>query len=214
MAEQLGQIDRPSVERFRSGRNLLLVPLVYNFLDDEEEGQEKLDKYWSQMQDQVAGFESRLGSVKHIYHELVTQSGEEGIVRLEAVNGRSHAFVKARCELGATLQSTEDEDTLREFADLQQCLMFPLTSESVYGRLREWLNEASRKRYDHIAKQIGETLGAAEVGLLLISEGHQVQFPEGVEVFYVSPPALDELHRWLRDRMEARRREAAVEEKE
>ena len=38
-----------------------------------------------------------------------------------------------------------------------------------------------------------------QTGLLLISERHQVQFPQDIEVFYVSPPALDEFHRWLQN---------------
>ena len=31
----------------------------------------------------------------------------------------------------------------------------------------------------------------------MISEGHQVQFPADIEVFYVSPPALDDFRSWL-----------------
>ena len=30
-----------------------------------------------------------------------------------------------------------------------------------------------------------------------------VQFPVDIEVFSVAPPALDEIHRWLRDRSQA-----------
>ena len=29
-------------------------------------------------------------------------------------------------------------------------------------------------------------------------EGHQLQFPSDIEVFYVAPPALDEIKRWSR----------------
>jgi hypothetical protein len=38
-----------------------------------------------------------------------------------------------------------------------------------------------------------------ELGLLLIHEGHQLQFDDSIEIFSVFPPALDELHRWLRE---------------
>jgi hypothetical protein len=31
-----------------------------------------------------------------------------------------------------------------------------------------------------------------------------VQFPQDIEVFSVAPPALDEIHRWLRDRTSAK----------
>ena len=33
----------------------------------------------------------------------------------------------------------------------------------------------------------------------MIGERHQVQFPQDIEVFYVSPPALDEFRRWLQN---------------
>ena len=31
-------------------------------------------------------------------------------------------------------------------------------------------------------------------------ENHQVQFSEDIQIIYVSPPALDEIKRWLRER--------------
>ena len=74
--------------------------------------------------------------------------------------------------------------------------MTPLASENVARRLQEWLNDSTRRRYERIADQIDDTLQADEVGLLLISERHQVQFPGDIEVFYIAPPALDDFHRW------------------
>jgi hypothetical protein len=68
----------------------------------------------------------------------------------------------------------------------------------------EFYIEASRKRYEHISKRIDETLKANEIAILFIREGHLVQFPEDVEVFSVSPPTLDEIRRWLRDRASAK----------
>jgi hypothetical protein len=81
--------------------------------------------------------------------------------------------------------------------DLQRLLSMPLASPTVGQRLQEWLTESTRSRYEHIARRINETLGEDQAGLLIISERHQVQFPPDIEVFYVSPPALDELRRWL-----------------
>jgi hypothetical protein len=64
--------------------------------------------------------------------------------------------------------------------------------------------EASGRRYEHIARRIDETLGAAERAILFIGEGHRVQFPGDIQVFSVSPPALDQIHRWLRQRFETK----------
>ncbi len=66
-------------------------------------------------------------------------------------------------------------------------------------RIQEWFTESNRGRYEHIAKQIDSTLGENELGILLVSERHQIQFPSDIEVFYVSPPALDEFRRWFQN---------------
>ncbi|MCK4581439.1 MAG: hypothetical protein KAU10_08800, partial [Dehalococcoidia bacterium] len=43
--------------------------------------------------------------------------------------------------------------------------------------------------------------------------GHRLQFPGDIEVFSVFPPALDEIHRWVRDQTrEAREKPAAGDE--
>ena len=97
------------------------------------------------------------------------------------------------------LEATEDEGCLAETLDLQRCLMLPFASQSVARRLHDWFNESNRKRYEHIAGRIDATLGQNEVGLLLASERHQIQFPADIEVFYVSPPALDEFRGWLQE---------------
>ena len=91
---------------------------------------------------------------------------------------------------------------LLETLDLQRCMMIPLASTTVASKLQEWHSDSNRQRYEHIANQIDSTLGENETGLLLISERHQVQFPSDIEVFYVSPPALDDYRRWIQKWME------------
>lgn len=207
-AQELGRIERPSAEQYRGRRKLLLVPLVYSPAADESEGAAALQNYWEQMQVQVAALENALGGLKHVYHESIAAGGEEGLAQLRAGDLRSHAFVAAKLQAGAELEATEDIETLLETLDLQRCLMIPMASLSVATRLQEWHSEANRRRYEHIATRIDETLTEDGVGLLLIGERHQVQFPEDIEVFYVSPPALDEFRRWLQN-WAARQQQAA-----
>jgi hypothetical protein len=69
----------------------------------------------------------------------------------------------------------------------------------VMSRVYDFYTEAGKKRNKHIARKLDETLKENEIGLLLMRENHQVQFPEDIQVFYVAPPALDELKRWLRE---------------
>ena len=111
---------------------------------------------------------------------------------------------------GAVLEATENLDVLLETLDLQRCLMMPLASPAVAAKLQDWYSESNRKRYEHIGAQLDATLGEDEVGLLLISERHQVQFPSDIEVFYVSPPALDEFRRWMQNWMTQQQNAAAT----
>ena len=197
MAQELGRLERPTTERFRGKRKLLLVPLLYGPPNISEEGIEILQRYWDQVQSQISSLESRLGELRHIYHESLIMGGPEGLKQLEVVDQRSHGFVSAKCQSGATLEATEDSETFLETMDLQRCLMMPLASEKVSRTLHEWLTDSNKTRYEKIGTQIDETLGENEVGLLMISERHQVQFAKDVEVFYISPPALADFQSWL-----------------
>jgi tRNA/tmRNA/rRNA uracil-C5-methylase (TrmA/RlmC/RlmD family) len=199
MAQELGRISRPTTAQYEGRRKLLLVPLVYGPPAEAPDGVAALQKYWTEMQLQVDSLQAALDGLHHIYHESLYQGGQEGLEYLEKADQRSHQFVKAKCELGAVLEATEDAATLAETLDLQRCLMMPLASEKVALRLHEWFNESNKSRYENIASQIDTTLGQNEVGMLLVSERHQIQFPKDIEVFYVSPPALDEFRRWLQN---------------
>lgn len=201
MAQELGRISRPAADQYEGRRKLLLVPLVYGPQANAPDGVAVLQKYWDQMQTQVESLVAALGGLHHIYHESLPEGGETGLAQLGQADQRSHAFVKSKCDDGAALEATEETEVLLETLDLQRCMMIPLASGSVAQKLQEWFAQANKTRYDHIASQIDSTLGEDEVGLLLISERHQVQFPEDIEVFYVSPPALDEFRRWLQNWM-------------
>ena len=212
MTQELGRIDRPSAELYRGRRKLILLPLVYSPAPEEPEGASALQNYWQQAQTQVAALVNALGGLRRVYHESITEGEKEGLEQLRAGDLRSHSFVSLKCEQGAVLEAVEDFEILLETLDLQRCLMMPLASPAVASRLQEWHAEANRRRYNHIAARIDATLEVDGVGLLLISERHQVQFPSDVEVFYVSPPALDEFRRWLQSwaARQQRAAEAAV----
>ncbi len=215
-AQELGRIDRPSAAQYSGRRKLILVPLVYSPAADDPAGAAALQNYWEQAQTQVAALENALGGLHRVYHESITAGAEEGLQQLQAGDRRSHSLVSRKCgpsagSGGAVLEATEDMEILLETLDLQRCLMMPLASPSVAARLNEWYAETNRRRYEHIASRIDATLEENGVGLLLISERHQVQFPSDIEVFYVSPPALDEFRRWLQN-WAARQQQAAAAE--
>lgn len=199
MAEELGKIEKPAVEDFKKGRKLFFVPLIYRTEDSPEEYLAIFARYWEQVAAQISELGAKLGRVKRIYHELVPAAGDEGYKIIEELSESSHKIVQTCREKQAQLEAVEDGDILTEFMDWSRCLFIGLQNPRVVTRVYEAYQEAARKRTEHIAAKIDETLQANEIGLLLMRESHQVQFPPDIQVFYVAPPALDEIKRWLRE---------------
>ncbi len=213
MSEPLGKIEKPEAEQFHGKRKLLLITLVYPEEDAPLEYVEKLNRYWEQINQHIANLEAKIGKVNYVYHESVFQAAEAGIANLEKLNPDSYLFVKNKCEGGAVLQATEDIELIAETMDWERFIMTGFMSQKVASRVTESYFQAVKKRYEHIKQVIDQTLKASEVGMLLIREGHQVQFPTDVEVFLVAPPALDEIRRWQRNRAAATK-EATPKDKE
>jgi hypothetical protein len=200
MSQELGKIEKPSVEEYRASRKLFFVPLIFMPRDIQGELFEKVFRYWDQVESQLTNLELKLGIVKKVYHELVPVGGDEGGKIIEELNSTSYGIVKTRLDKGAELEPLEDADLLTESMDWTKCLAVGLQNPKVFERIYEFYTEANRKRNEHIAKMIDETLKEGEAGILLMREGHQVQFSADIEVFYVAPPGLDEIKRWLRTR--------------
>jgi len=200
MSQELGKIEKPSVEEYRAARKLFFVPLLFTPKQLEGELFEKVFRYWDQVESQLSNLELKLGIVKKVYHELVPIGGEEGSKIIEELNSTSYGIVKARLDKGAQLEPLEDADLLTESMDWTKCLAIGLQNQKVFDKVYEAYLQAQTKRNEHIAKMINDTLKEGEVGILLMREGHQVQFPADIEVFYISPPGLDEIKRWLRTR--------------
>ncbi len=200
MAQELGKINKPEASSFKQGRKLFLVPLIYSVTDAHPEYAEKFDLYWEQVTEQVENMEARLGKISRVYHESITLGGDDGLKIIEKLNQKSCQIAKQKCQNCAELELIEDKELAEECMDWERCLFIGFLSDKVARKVSEFYIEASSKRYEHISKKIDETLKADEIALLFIREGHRIQFPQDIEVFSVAPPALDEIHRWLRDR--------------
>jgi hypothetical protein len=200
MAPELGKINKPEAGTFRYSRKLFLVPLIYSAKDAPAEYIEKFDLYWQQVDKHIANLETKLGKIKRVYHESITISDEKSFQILEGLNPKSCQIVRQKSESGAKIEVIEDRQLAEECMDWERCLLIGLLSDTVARKVSEFYVDAARKRYEHISKRIDKTLQADEVAVLFIREGSMIQFPKDVEVFSVSPPALDEIHRWLRNR--------------
>jgi hypothetical protein len=213
MPEQLGKIEKLEAERFKKGKKLYLVPLVYSVEEAPDEYKEKCSRYWQQVAEQLNNLASKIGMVSRVYHESIFQSDEDGMKAMERLNPSGYQIAKTQCDNGAIFETVEEEELFEEVMDWQRCLMLGFMSDKVASKVSEFYVEAAKKRNGYIAKKISETLKEDEAGLLFIRDEHSVQFPSDIEVFSIFPPALDEIHRWYRDQAMLRTEKVAEESK-
>lgn len=199
MSETLGRLERPAASAFQSRRKLYMVFLLFAHENSPQEYKDRCDKYWRQVSEQLANLESKAGAVAHVYHEGVYDTGELGLSLLKQVGLGSSGLVSDRCAHGAILEAFEDKELVAEVSDWERFLIMGYSSARAGELVRDLYSQAVKKRNEHVLSVIDSTLGGGESGLLLVSEGHRLQFPSDIEVFSVVPPALDELHRWVRD---------------
>jgi len=199
MPEKLGKIGKPQANDYTGSRKLYFAPLANTWPEARPDYTERFENYWAQVAQQLDGLELKLGATGRIYHEFIVTDGEEGAKLAGELNQMCGSIINQRLKLGASLELIEDEALLREFMDWSRCLSIGLQSEPAFKTIYQAFTEVGKKRNEHIAKRINETLKAEEAGILFMREGHQVQFPPDIQVIYIAPPALDELKRWLRD---------------
>lgn len=203
MSTPLSQFPKPEAGQYMGKRKIFLVP---NFLfppDVPEDAQKLLERYWSEVRDHVQNLERSLGTVNYVFHETLYTDGEDGMKLIEALNPQGSSFIQTLCQSSAKLEATEDTELVQENNDWQRCISIGLSSEKVMKLAYEGYQETTQKRFEYIGTHIDETLKENEAGVLFIREDHRVQFPTDIQVFYVAPPALDAIKRWINDQMRA-----------
>ena len=199
MSETLGKIEKPEAADFRLCRKLIFVPLVLLPPSNDTELTSLIQQYWDDATEQVNKLAGTFDGIKKIFHELVP-AGESGLAAIAHISAGSQDLVKTIAECGATLEETEDPETLIEFLDWGRCLSLRLESPIVFNEVYKNYAQAQQKRDEAISKKIDESLKNDELGLVLLREEHRAQFPSDIQVLYVSPPSLDAIMRYMRDK--------------
>ena len=199
MGATLGKIEKLDIEQFGQ-RKLYIVPLLFAGADVPPEYKEKLEKYWREVNEQIANQEVKVGKIKRLYHESTSMGGEEGLKIIAEINPLSHLIAKDKYDCGAVLEATELAELADECMDWERCLLMGLFSQKAIKTIAELYEQCSLKRFEYIGHRIDATLQKGEAAILFIREGHMVKFARDIEVFNVAPPGLDDIHRWLRDR--------------
>ncbi|MFO7711814.1 MAG: hypothetical protein R6V51_01210 [Dehalococcoidia bacterium] len=160
MSQELGKIEKPEAERFRRGKKLYLVPLVYSSEEAPDEYREKYTRYWQQVAEQLHNLASKIGNITRIYHESVYQGGEDGIEAVERLNPSSHQIARGQRDRGAIFEPLEEKELLEEVMDWQRCLMLGFMSAKVERKVFELYLDATKRRDQAMAGKIRDTLQA------------------------------------------------------
>jgi hypothetical protein len=199
MSTPIIQIPKPEAGQYEGRRKLYLVPLFLISPGASDEGKEVFERFWTEVRDHIHNLERSLGNVSHVYHEAVYKSGDEGLKMAEEINPLGGSFINVLCQSTAAMEATEDLSLLEESSDWQRCISIGLASAKVMTLAVDGFRQATDARYEHVRVSIDQTLKEGESGVLFIREDHKVQFPPDVQVFYIAPPALNALKRWIDD---------------
>ena len=202
MVEEIGRINRPAAANY-DGKRRLLLARWFSRQRRRNTCPPKAPRWWavtgSRWTPKSELFKTPWVASPMFTTKICRKEESRALATWRQLGRAATPWLRALTHAGAALENTESIEILAESLDLQRFLMGPIMSQTVATRVQEWLIEATRRRYAHIAEVIDSTLGDDETGLLLINERHQVQFPSDIEVIYVAPPALDEFRRWLQN---------------
>jgi len=204
MTDEIGKIEKPEAEGFVAKRKIYVVPLLFRSKDAPLEYVAKIATYWGQAREHLSRLEDKIGITKHIYHETISAGGEEGIKLLEKLNSDVSELIREKYASGAALEAGENRELVNECLDWERFILIGFLSEVVAEKVSQLYMETAKKRYEYFLNTIDQTLKSGEAGLVFIREGNWLQFPGDIEVFSVTPPVLDEIHRWLREKADER----------
>jgi hypothetical protein len=219
MAE-LGQIEKPEARSFKENRKLFVVPT----LPFEELALEvgidkvKVERFWGEVREKIEYFRSTYGNISTVFIEGMNEDETKGIEIFERFGKESnhYKFLKTLAEAGAKLKGIDKIGSL-----MQGKLLFDEYSKSFspelmeihkgfYGKdidfdkWREYLVKRIQETHDEIGKHATGIISALPEnanGVLIFTDGRPLEYPQGIDVFQIRPPAFDELERFLRAKM-------------
>lgn len=219
MAE-LGKIEKPEAGSFKENRKLYVVPtLPFEELAIEIDiDTAKVERFWGEVREKIEYFRSAYGNISMVYVEGMDENETKGIEFFERVGKESnhYKFLKTLADAGANLKGIDNTASLRQaklLYDEYSRSFSPETEEihkGFYGKdidfdkWREYLIKKIQETQDEIGKHatgIISQLPENTNGVLIFTDGRPIEYPAGIDVFQIRPPAFDELSKVLRGRM-------------
>jgi hypothetical protein len=217
---ELGKIEKPEAGSFKENRKLFVVPtLPFEELALEMNiDRAKVERFWGEVREKIEYFGSTYGNISMMYIEGMDEEETKGIEFFEKFGKESNHYklIKSLTDAGAKLRGIDKIESLRITK-----LLFEEYSKSFspeikdihkgfYGgdidfdKWREYLVKKIQETQDGISKHAVEILNELPEntnGVLIFTDGRPIEYPPGIDVFQIRPPAFDELAKLLRDKM-------------
>ena len=209
-AEELGSVGKTPAGDILTSRKVYLVTMVQPSPGAPDGFEEKYNAYWAAVEKHLSQLESKAGIVTRIFAEGVIGRGDDAMLMVQS-NPGAHSLVRQRISAGAVFEEFEDTELFGQVIDWGRCLQSGLINRTVVDHIQEKYTEAADKRIAHLGKRLEEGILESEAGVLLSGDPN-INIPDGIEKFVISPPELDELERWVQQANEAIRQEMAEEQ--
>ena len=219
MAE-LGKIEKPEANSFKENRKLYVVPtLPFEELAQEMDiDRAKVERFWGEVREKIEYFRSTYGNISRVYVESMDEDETKGIEFFERLGKESnhYKFLKNLTDAGAKLKGIDSITSLRRTKLLydEYSISFSPETEDIhkgfygkdidFNKWREYLVKMIQETQDGIGKHATGIIGELPEntnGVLIFTDGRPIEYPAGIDVFQIRPPAFDELAKLLRDKM-------------
>ncbi len=217
MAE-LGKINKPEAASFKSRRKLYVVPtLPFEELALEFNIEKaKVERFWGEVREKIEYFVSTYGEISIIYVEGIHEGEKAGIELFEKFRKESNHYkiMKNLIESGAEIRGIDKAESLRLsrllFEEYSKSFLPEIKEihQGFFGKdidfdgWREFLVKKIQEMQDDMTKDTSNLIGELPEdanGVLIITDGRPVEYPQGMDVFMIRPPAFDEIARNIRD---------------
>jgi len=195
---ELGRIEKPSLEGFAGKRKLYTVRSVYLPGNPHEEYKSLFHKYWDEVSVHIEKIEAA-GKIRKIFCEHIVSAEEDALDAFALMNDRAAQLIRKKMEEGVTLLPLETEEIYGPLLDWRNCLQV-VETRKVFEQIFDYYTELLNSRFHYIIDVIEKNLTGDEAGLLILREEDRLrlQFPDDIEVFFVTPPAYDDILKWIR----------------
>ncbi len=198
MSDEIGKIQKPDSKNIIGKRKAFICVLLQAPPEASKELHDLIQKYWDAVDTNITNLEKKAGVVKRVFVEGIPGKGEDVSVSLKEASLGAWNILQERINSGAEFEEFENLDILQKVIDWSKCLNVGLSNRSVAEKISEELKKESESRLDFINSSIDNNLKEGE-SCIIFTGNQEINLPEGVEKFIISPPELDTVAQWVKN---------------